>query len=62
MTEQMIEIRPWKKLRGLTERSRCRSCKEQRKAAQHVLAECQVLASIKYLTSHKRAPMVITAA
>ena len=62
MIEKMIETRAWKKLKGLIGHSQCRSCKEQQEAAQHVLAGCQVLASSKYLTSHKRAPMVITVA
>ena len=37
MIEQMIETRAWRKVRGLTENSQCRLCKEQRKTVQHNL-------------------------
>ena len=40
--EQMIETRALKEVRGITENSQCRLCKEQRKTVQHLLAGCKM--------------------
>ena len=37
MTEQMIDTRAWKEVRGLTENSQCRLCKEQPETAPYLL-------------------------
>ena len=55
----MVEIRAWREVRGLTENSQCRLCKEQRETVQHLLAGCKMLASSKYLARHNRALMVM---
>ena len=59
MLEQMVEVRAWKEVRGLTENSQCRLCKEQRETVQHLLAGCKMLASSEYLARHNRALIVM---
>ena len=59
ITEKMAETRAWKELRGLTENSQCRLCKEQRQPVQYIFAGCKMLASSEYLARHNRALMVI---
>ena len=60
MIEQMIETRAWKKVKGLTEKSQCRLCKEQRET--QLLAGCKMLASSEHLAKHYRARMVMAVA
>ena len=56
----MIETSAWKEVRGLTENSQSRLCKEQRETAvQRLLAGCKILASSEYLVRHNRALMVM---
>ena len=62
MTEQIVETRPWKKVRGFTENSQCRLCSEQRETVKHLLPECKMLASSAYLARHNRACMVMAVA
>ena len=62
MIEQMIEIRAWKEVRGLTENSQCRLCKEQQETVEHLLAGCKMLASSEYLARYNRALMVMAVA
>ena len=38
MIEQMVETRAWKEVRGFTENSHSRLCKEQRETVQYLLA------------------------
>ena len=59
MIEQMVETRAWKKVRGLTENSLCRLCKEQPETMQHLLAGCKMLASSEYVARHNRTLMVM---
>ena len=61
MIEQMVETRAWKEVRGLTENSNCRLCKE-RETVQHLLAGCKMLASSEYLARHNRALMMMAVA
>ena len=49
MIEQMVETRTWKEVRGLTESSQRRLCKEQRETVQHLSTGCKMLASSEYL-------------
>ena len=37
MLEQMVEVRAWKEVRGLTENSQCRLCKEHLEAVQDLI-------------------------
>ena len=50
-----------KEVRGLTENSQCRLCKEQREAVQHLLTGFKMLATNKYLARQNRALMVMAA-
>ena len=38
MTKQMVETKAWKEVRGLTENSECKLCKEQQETVQNLLA------------------------
>ena len=60
--EQMVETRAGKDVRGLTENSQCRLCKEQRETVQHLLAGCKMLASSEYMARHNRVLMVMAVA
>ena len=60
--EQMVETRVGKDVRGLTENSQCRLCKEQRETVQHLLAGCKMLASSEYMARHNRVLMVMAVA
>ena len=60
--EKMVETRAWKEVRGLTENSQWRLCKEQRETVQHLLAGCKMLASSEYLARHNRVVMVMAVA
>ena len=62
MIEKMVEIRVWKEVRGLTENSPCRLCKEQPETVQNLLAGCKMLASSEYLARHNRALMAMAVA
>ena len=56
----MIETSAWKEVRGLTENSQSRLCKEQPETAvQRLSAGCKILASSEYLARHNRALMVM---
>ena len=57
--EQMVETRAGKDVRGLTENSQCRLCKEQRETVQHLLARCKMLTSNEYLAIYSRVFMVM---
>ena len=45
----MIETSALKKIRGLTEKSQCRFCKEHQETVQHLLVGCKMLTSSEYL-------------
>ena len=62
MIEQMVETRTWNEVRGLTESSQRRLCKEQRETVQHLSTGCKMLASSEYLARHNRALMVMVVA
>ena len=62
MIEQMVEIRAWEEVKGLTKNSQCRLCKKQRETVQHLLTGCKMLASSEYLARHNRALMVMAVA
>ena len=55
----MVETRAGKDVRGLTENSQCRLCKEQRETVQHLLARCKMLTSSEYLAIYSRVFMVM---
>ena len=48
-----------KKVRGFTENSQCRLCKEQQETVQHLLDGCKLLANNEYLARNNRALMVM---
>ena len=60
--EQMVETSAQKEVRGYTENSQCRLCKEQQETVQHLLAGCKMSGSSEYLARHNRALMVKAAA
>ena len=62
MIKQMAETRAYKEVRGLTENSQCRLCKEKRETAQHLLAGCKMLASSDYMARHNKMLMVMAVA
>ena len=55
MIKQMVDARALKEVRGLTENSWCRLCKEQWETVQHLLAGSKMLTSSEYLARHKSA-------
>ena len=59
LQEQMVEIRSWKKLRGLISEDCCRLCGEYRETVQHLLAGCQKLAGFEYVRRHDKALKVL---
>ena len=52
---EYVETRTWKEVKGLTENSQCRLCKEQQQTIQYLLAKCS-----EYLVRHNRALKVVT--
>ena len=62
MIKQMAETRAYKEVRGLTENSQCRLCKEKRETTQHLLAGCKMLASSDYMARHNKMLMVMAVA
>ena len=62
MIENMTETGARKKVRGFTENSQYRSCKEQQETVKDLLAGCKMLASSEYLARHNRAVTVMNVA
>ena len=53
MQKQMVEIRAWKKNRGLTnETDLCRMCGKFSEGVLHLALGCEFLAGSQYLTRH----------
>ena len=52
MLELMVETRSWKQTRGLMEYGRCRVCFQHSETVEHLVARCQKLANIEYLSRH----------
>ena len=59
LQEQMVEIRAWKKLRGLIDDEICRVCRKTNGIVQHLLAGCQKPAGTEHVRRHNNALKVL---
>ena len=62
MMEQIIEIRAWKKVRGLNKNSECRLFREQRETVRYLLVGWKMATSHGSLARHNRALMEMAVA
>ena len=54
--EQMVETRKWKAMRGIGDTDgKCRLCGQHDETVQHLLAGCDILAGVEYLSRHYNA-------
>ena len=59
LQEQMIETKVWKKIKGLVEDNKSKSCGEHRETMHHLLSGCKKLAGAEYVKQYNNTLKVI---